>query len=222
MRNAAAAAAAANRVQVKATPANYRFKDAVSEDSRSYGSFIALPPRVDLEVIPSSSSVVPNTAPRKSFRDDLRDDLAAFHIASTPNKVLDSPAACATQPAAHRSYIPESSPIMARRTAPPSGDYLTVPGAAGDIEPSSPVLPRNFGTPVKRRTTTLAPIFDDQSISSSPPEPRPRLVFATPAKKAVPTSVPAAALESIPHNCNPTSALYQQMGWEDNFDALFK
>lgn len=218
-----AAAAASNRVQVKATPANYRFKDAVSGDTRSYSSFNLLPPKTDLEMIPSSSSVIPSTAPRKSFRDDLRDNLAAFHIASTPNKVLESPAAATrsiSQPATNHKCVPESSPIMARRTAPASHDYLTVP-AAGDIGPSSPVLPRIFETPVKQRTMTVPDTFDTQNISSTPPEPRPKLVFATPAKKTAPTSVPDVVPQSIGDVCNPTSTLYQQMGWEDDFDGLF-
>lgn len=223
-----AVAAAASKVQVKATPANYRFKDAVSGDTGSYGSFNALPPKADLDAIPSSSSCIPNTAPRKSFRDDLRDNMAAFHIASTPNKVLESPVTApggSTQLTAAYNYIAESSPIVARRTAPAPAtaprDYLTVPGAAVDAGLSSPVLPRIFETPVKQRTTTLLPTFDDQAITSTPPEPRLRLVFATPVKKAPPTSVPTAAPELTHNNRNPATALYHQMGWEDDFDALF-
>lgn len=216
--------AAANRVQVKATPANYRFKDAVSGDTRTYGSFNSLPPKRDLDVLPSSSSVVPNTAPRKNFRDDLRDDLAAFHIASTPNKIHESPAAVnrsTAQPLANHNCIPESSPIMTRKTAPASRDYLTIPSAAGDIGPSSPILPRIFETPIKKRTTTIPSTFENQNITSTPPEPQPRLVFTTPAKKAVPTSIPATVPELAGDISNSTSTLYQQMGWEDDFDALF-
>ncbi|KAJ4417095.1 hypothetical protein N0V82_006377 [Gnomoniopsis sp. IMI 355080] len=219
-----AAAAAASRVQVKATPANYRFKDAVSGDSQSYGSFKFLQAKTDLEMIPSSSSVIPSTAPRKSFRDDLRDDLAAFHIASTPNKVPESPTAASrgiTRPAANLNSIPESSPIMARRPAPTDYGCVTVPGATGDTGPSSPVLARIFETPAKQRTTTLPSTFEDQNINSTPPEPRPKLVFATPAKKTAPTSAPAPVPQPIGDVCNSTSTLYQQMGWEDDFDALF-
>lgn len=224
VRNAAAAAAAGNRVQVKATPANYRFKDAVSGDSQSYSGFKILPSNRDLEMIPSSSSVIPSTAPRKSFRDDLRDDLAAFHIASTPNKVLESPTATlrdTTKLAANQNSIPESSPIMTRRTAPAFHDNLTIPGAAGDIDPSSPVLARIFETPAKQRPATLPSTSENQHISSTPPEPRINLVFATPAKKTTPTSVPATVPQPIGDVCNSTSTLYQQMGWEDDFDALF-
>lgn len=220
-----AAAAAANRVQVKATPANYRFKDAVSGDSRSYGSFNALPPRTELDMIPSSSSVIPNTAPRKTFRDDLRDDLAEFHIASTPAAARRGAAHAARPAPIYENCIPESSPIMARRTAPPPRDYLTVPGAAGDLAPSSPVLPRIFETPVKRRATALPPTFDDGNITSTPPAPRSKIIFATPAKKAStpPTSAPVvAAPEPVEDNYNAASGnLYQQMGWEDDFGALF-
>ncbi|KAJ4394394.1 hypothetical protein N0V93_003611 [Gnomoniopsis smithogilvyi] len=219
-----AAAAAASTVQVRATPANYRFKDAVSGDSRSYSSFNFLPLKTDIETLPSSNSVIPSTAPRKSFRDDLRDDLAAFHIASTPNKVLESPAAPSrdtTRLAANHNSIPESSPIMARRNAPTPRDYLTTPGAAGDIGPSSPVLPRIFETPIKQRIATLPSTFENQNISSTPPEPRPEVIFATPAKKTAPVSVPTSVPQPIGDTSNSTSTLYQQMGWEDDFDALF-
>lgn len=218
-----AAAAAANRVQVKATPANYRFKDAVTGDTQAYGSFNSLPPKRDFDVLPSSSSVVPNTAPRKNFRDDLRNDLAAFHIASTPNKIPESPATVnrgTTQRLANHNCVPDSSPIMTRKTAAAPDDYLTVPGAAGDTGPSSPTLPRIFETPIKKRMA-FPSTFENQDISSTPPEPQPRLVFATPAKKIVPTSIPAAVPEPAGDVCYPTSTLYQQMGWEDDFDALF-
>lgn len=231
-----AAAAAANRVQVKATPANYRFKDAVNGDSQRYGSFHAQPTRPVPDVIPSSSSVVPNTLPRKQpFRDDLRDGLAAFHIASTPLAASHRGGATKSQatrpsPPPNDHCIPESSPIMARRKAPPApsrGDYMLTIPEADDLAPSSPVLPRLFETPVKRRAPTaiLRPTFDnDEGISSTPPEPRSKLVYATPAKKG-PTSAPAAApLEPEPESKsyhNTGGDLYQQMGWEDDFGALF-
>ncbi|CAN8098795.1 unnamed protein product [Discula destructiva] len=214
-----AAAAAANRVQVKATPANYRFRDAVSGGARSSNAPL---PRTTLETIPSSSSVIPNTAPRKSFRDDLRDGLAAFHIASTPAAAHKATAQAATL-LTKDNCIPESSPIMARKTvpAPPtSRDYLTVSGVAGDLAPSSPILPRIFETPVKRRMTNMPSTFDDENIRSTPPEPPSKLVFVTPVKKiSAPTSAPVAGLEN---NYNTASRdLYQHMGWEDDFDALF-
>lgn len=218
-RNAPAAA----RAQVKATPANYRFKDVVSGDARNHGSFNAPLPRVGPDIQPSSSSVIPNTAPRKPFRDDLRDDLAAFHIANTPaaaRRVM----AQAAKPRPDESCIPESSPIAARKTAPALHGYLTIPRATGDMAPSSPILPRISETPTKRHVTQLPPKFDGEIITSTPPEPRAKQVFVTPAKNAPAlTSVAVAASNSTRINYVAASRnIFQQMGCEDDdFDALF-
>lgn len=225
-----AAAAAASRIQVKATPANYRFKDAVGGNPRSYASFNAPPPRKapDLDAIPSSSTVIPDTLPRNSFRNHIGDHLDAFHVASTPAGARKATAQTAKY-VPSENCIPESSPIMARRTAPaPPRNSLSVSGAAGgDLALSSPVLPRIFETPVKRRTAALPQIFEDENISSTPPEPRSKLIFATPAKKTL-SSVPVveSPLEPEPPAQNShgiaSGNLYQQMGWEDDFDTLFK
>lgn len=233
-----AAAAAVNRVQVKATPANHRFRDAINGESHRHGNFHVPPPRPEFDVIPSSSSVVPNTAPRKQvvFRDELRDGLAAFHIASTPVAASQrggNVVAQATGPSSppNDHCIPESSPIMARWKAPPvsrRGDYMLTIPEADDLAPSSPVLPRVFETPVKRRSTTavLPSTFeDDENIGSTPPEPTAKpLVYDTPAKKDPTSALVAAPLEPEPvvSSYNNTGGdLYQQMGWEDDFDALF-
>lgn len=204
-------------MQVKATPANFRFRDAFSADSRGIDNIYPPPPRTEFDTIPSSSSIVPGTAPRKSFRDDLRDDLAAFHIASTPAKSATQFA----KPSVNYDFIPPSSPIISRKTAPAARTYPTIPEEA-EIEPSSPVLARIFETPVKQRAQ-LPPTFTDE-IGSTPPEPRPRTVlFATPAKKAL-TSAPAAPSApaertrvSTTSHTQPASTLYQQMGWDDDY-----
>lgn len=226
-------AAAANRVQVKATPANFRFRDAISADNRSYGSFNHPPPKSVFDMIPSSSSFIPATAPRNGFRDDLRNDLAAFHIASTPDKVMATPVPARasmtqlTKPPANNDSIPPSSPILLRKTANAPRDYRTI-SVEANFEPSSPILPRIFQTPVKQRQPFPATVTD-QDITSTPPESQSRpLLFATPAKKA-PTSVPAAApVDAAPaetshdNNTNdqPSSLLYQQLGWDDDYDNL--
>lgn len=229
-------AAAANKIQVKATPANFRFRDAVAADSRAIGSFHPPPPRSKLDAIPSSSSVIPATESRLGFRDDLRDDLAAFHIASTPAKVMATPALARASPTsfpkqpANDDFIPPSSPIISKKTATAPRVNFNIPGEV-DPEPSSPVLPRLFETPVKQRSRP-PPIFTDQDISSTPPEPRVGAVyFETPAKKA-PRSAPATATASITAmtgdnldnitaaNNQPAPNLYQQMGWDDDYDSL--
>lgn len=230
MRNAAAA----SNVQVKATPANFRFRDALSADSRVFGSFNPVPPRTELDMIPSSNSVIPATATRNGFRDHVRDDLASFHIASSPDKVTATPAPARaptthfSQPTAKENYYLPSSPIMSRRTVTSFRDHLTLPSDAG-IEPSSPVLPRIFETPIKQRPH-LPPTFADQNISSTPPGPRGKAVFfETPAKKALTSAPPGAAASTAPAEASTENTipydqtaptLYQQMGWDDDYDNL--
>lgn len=202
-----------SQIQVKATPANYRFKDAVSiADQRSYGSFNIPPPRTDLQAIPSSS-VIPSTAPRNG----LRDGLEAFHIASTPianklqvNAVPDS--AVASRPTISDPFAQPSSPLMSRRVAPSTQTHLNVPYI--DIPPSSPTLPRLFETPIKQKSST-ALAFVDETVTSTPPEAlHTATLFATPAKKA-PTSAPPVTEEHNKSSSKPALTIYQQLGWDD-------
>jgi DNA replication regulator SLD3 len=201
------------QVQVKATPANYRFKDAVSAyDQRSYGSFSIPPPRNHQQAIPLSS-VIPSTAPRNG----LRDGLEAFHIASTPvankfqaNIVSDS--AAPSRPNMIDPLTQPSSPLMSRRVAPNSTTYRDVPRI--DAVPSSPALPRLFATPVKQKPL-VDPAFNDDLVTSTPPAPRQAAtLFATPSKKA-PTSTPSMAGDLKEPRNKPTLTIYQQLGWDD-------
>lgn len=201
------------QIQVKATPANYRFKDAVSTlDQRSYGSFHIPAPRMELPAIPSSS-VIPSTAPRNG----LRDGLEAFHIASTPianklqaNAVADS--AAPLKSTMNDPFTQPSSPLMARRAAPNTQTHLQIPSI--DISPSSPTLPRLFATPVKQKSSANM-AFVNEIVTSTPPGPRQTAaLFVTPAKKA-PTSAPPAAEQPNEPSNKPTLTIYQQLGWDD-------
>lgn len=201
------------QIQVKATPANYRFKDAVStSDQRSYGTFNLPPPKTQLEAIPSSS-VIPSTAPRNG----LRDGLEAFHIASTPiasklqaNAVPDSAAPSRTM--MNDPFAQPSSPLLSRRAAPNTQTHLDVPSI--DISPSSPTLHRLFATPVKQKPSANA-AFVNEIVTSTPPGPRQTAtLFATPAKKA-PTSAPPAAEQPNGPSNRPALTIYQQLGWDD-------
>lgn len=202
-------------MQVKATPANFRFRDALSAESGGFGNFNPPPPGTDFDTIPSSSSVVPATAPRRTFRDDLRDGLASFHIASTPNKQATQ----FSKPSVNYDFVPPSSPIISRKPAPAARTHPAIPEEA-EAEPSSPVLARIFKTPIKQ-SAQPPPTFTDQ-IGSTPPEPRPNSVsFVTPAKMA-PTSAPTESNQvRTTSHAQPASTLYQQMGWDDDYyDAL--
>ncbi|KAL2288066.1 hypothetical protein FJTKL_04218 [Diaporthe vaccinii] len=201
------------QIQVKATPANYRFKDAVStSDQRSYGSFHIPAPRMELPAIPSSS-VIPSTAPRNG----LRDGLEAFHIASTPianklqaNTVADS--AAPLKPTLNDPFTQPSSPLMARRGAPNTQTHLEIPSI--DIFPSSPTLPRLFATPIKQKYSANIALVNEL-VTSTPPGPRQTAtLFVTPAKKA-PTSAPPAAEQPNEPSNKPALTIYQQLGWDD-------
>lgn len=201
------------QVQVKATPANYRFKDAVStSDQRGYGSFNIPPPRIQLEAIPSSS-VIPSTAPRNG----LRDGLEAFHIASTPiasklqsNAVPDS--AAPSRPTLNDPFAQPSSPLMSRRAAPDNKPYLEVPSI--DAAPSSPTLPSLFATPVKQKPPNKTAFVNDIVTSTPPAYRHTATLFATPAKKG-PTSAPPVAVGPNEFSNKPALSIYQQMGWDD-------
>lgn len=201
------------QVQVKATPANYRFKDAVSTSGqRIYGSFNIPPPRNQLEVVPSSS-VVPSTATRNGLRDGLK----AFHIASTPiaSKMQTNalPESAATLgPNMNDLSAQPSSPLMSRRAAPDTKTYLEVQSL--DAAPSSPILPRLFATPVKQRPLSNTADINDIVTSTPPALRHTATLFATPAQKA-PTSAPPLAAEPNEPSKATGLSVYQQLGWDD-------
>ncbi|GAB1311105.1 DNA replication regulator Sld3 C-terminal domain-containing protein [Madurella fahalii] len=147
-------------IQVKATPANNRFKDALATGtSRSQ-------PGPDLP--PSSASVVPSSTLPRKFANRLSNPAGnTDHVQVTPLRQTTF-----TLPALHETPadgIPSSSPIMARKAAPAAAtqqhhqrsqpQYLSVPagrfssseGWDGDI-PSSPGLAGLFETPIAPRS----------------------------------------------------------------------
>lgn len=220
-----------SNVQVKATPANNRYKDALASESRQSFSSLNLPlPNHSSDVIPSSS-FIPSTAPRNG----LRDDLAAFHIASTPTaeKIKATPARqTMTAPIQHNNnltstfFIPPSSPLQARKpqTAATS-KVFAIPGTPAtrrtEMPPSSPGTRGLFETPVKRRTTTMRDVMD----SSPPPIARKSPLPSKLAKfgpRAPPSSVvkePAPPAVAPAPESKPPRTIYQQMGWDD-YDEL--
>lgn len=148
--------APADRVQVKATPMHNRYRDAPAVQSQPA---IAFPLSRPADNVPPSSnpSVIPSTAPRRSFRDALQDDpsaaidtvgstpakpAAADRIEGTPVKktsVSETPVRQARRPEPSADTILGSSPLMAKRTAP-------VPYTGGVRN-----LKEAFKTPVKAR-----------------------------------------------------------------------
>lgn len=169
-------------VQVKATPANNRFKDAFTADNPQSQ------PAPFLDAAPSSASVIPaSTLPRK-FTDRLpAPSRPTGRVQATPVRPTSSIPATGLRPVQETPGGPgifPSSPIMARKAAPapppvfafaqPRAKNLPAPadrsgGAAGDI-PSSPGLGTLFETPVMSRSARARmDVVDDTPIKSRLP-----------------------------------------------------
>lgn len=146
-----------DRVQVKATPMHNRYRDASGVQSQPAIAFSLSRPGDDVVPPSSNPSVIPSTAPRRSFRDALQDSVspALDTVGSTPAKpaaagrveatplqggaVSVTPIRQSTRPGPSADTIPGSSPLMAKRVAP-------VP-YSGSVKNLKDV----FRTPVKAR-----------------------------------------------------------------------
>lgn len=149
-------------VQVKATPANNRFRDVLSAESRSGSAHVsatALPP--------SSAPFVPDTAPRRGTRD--------FFEAFTSSAVKETPAR--TSISAGRplgqddAVIPPSSPLMARKSTGQHSlhvaDSPTRSRPRVDRSPSPGV--RVHDTPVKASRLFMRSSNGDDEKLATPP-----------------------------------------------------
>lgn len=179
----------ASAVQVKATPANNRFKDVLAAEQ----SPSQLSPFLDIP--PSSASVVPASTVARKFTNRLGTTQPADRAHTTPARPAASstPSIPATglRPMQHGGIAP-SSPLMARKAAPPlfaqaqqhqqqqqqpRSHYLSVPPRRADVEmlPSSPGLDALFETPVAPRGGGVggrrerADLVDDTPIRSRLP-----------------------------------------------------
>lgn len=171
-------------VQVKATPANNRFKDAFAADKAQSQ------PTPFHDAAPSSASVIPaSTLPRK-FANRIpapTRPATGGRVQATPVRPTSTSSIPATglRPVQETPGIFPSSPIMARKAAPaplpppvfalaqPRSKNLPVPAAdrfgAGDI-PSSPGLGTLFETPVMSRSARgRMDVVDDTPIKSRLP-----------------------------------------------------
>ncbi|KAK4242368.1 DNA replication regulator SLD3-domain-containing protein [Achaetomium macrosporum] len=179
-------------IQVKATPANNRYKDALAaEASKSQ-------PTPFLDLPPSSASVVPaSTLPRK-FADRLGEpQRPADRVQVTPARRNSQSSIPATglRPVQEETPgpggIPASSPLMARKAAPqppsapafapaqPRSHYLSVSAAAGrfssgvDVPSSPPDFRGLFETPIPAARTgqnrSAMAMVDDTPIKSRLP-----------------------------------------------------
>ncbi|KAG7119198.1 hypothetical protein HYQ45_015228 [Verticillium longisporum] len=172
-------------VQVKATPANNRFRDALAEAGGS-----AKMPAMSMP--PSSASMIPSTAQRRSTA-DFFGSFSSSAVKATPSR----PRASAPLGAPHdEPSIPPSSPLMARK---PARQQLAVPAATPArprpraMRSPSPIGAHVFDTPVEAATSFSLP--EDE-------------IAATPVMK---TAAPAE---------KKASSIYEKLGWDDDFDDL--
>jgi DNA replication regulator SLD3 len=142
-------------VQVKATPANNRFRDVLATGARS------LQTEAGFDAIPSSSSMIPSSTMPRKFANMI-------DRSSTPTAQKDSIEATPLKPQAPPTLVePLSSPIMARKAAPSAGSrHLTV-APFSDL-PSSPCLPTLFETPIQSRLANPTTINDTPIRSRLP------------------------------------------------------
>ncbi|SPQ18863.1 8f4586e2-0664-49bf-884a-de2f2ffa8fd7 [Thermothielavioides terrestris] len=221
----------ASLVQVKATPANNRYKDVLAaETSKSQ-------PLPSLDIPPSSASVVPaSTQPRKFAHRLSHHTQPAECVNATPVRPTSSiPTSGLRQQVQETpgARILPSSPVMARKAAPPppppapaffappaaqprGAQHLSVPGAAAANAnaPSSPGLDALFETPVAPRSAK---------------ESRLDMVDDTPIRPRLPLAV--AGDGGIDGDENGTGGgggdgmtIYQRLGWDttdlDDIDDL--
>ncbi|KAK4232264.1 DNA replication regulator SLD3-domain-containing protein [Podospora fimiseda] len=220
-------------VQVKATPANNRFRDAIGgEKGRSQQ------PIFSLESIPSSA-VVPASTLHGRFTDALATSSVitittttkisstetAGTIQATPAKAVRHNAlqAIMESPAA----IPDSSPIMARKAGPVSRpSFLSIPrnkNSCFDL-PSSPGLPELFETPI-------APKIGKKTLILQTPI-KSRLpnagagggisgIMGTMTSRKEPdtfkkTTTTTAAVSVVEKENDDPVSIYARLGWDDD------
>ncbi|KAL0936572.1 uncharacterized protein CTRU02_208787 [Colletotrichum truncatum] len=183
-------------VQVKVTPANHRFRDALAEDSKGASS-LSIPMS---SIPPSSASRIPSTGPRRGHIDIL---------GTTPSSAIQATPVKRSAPVEGPSpddepAIPPSSPLMMRK--PARSQHLSVSRSVilERYEPMRSPSP-DVGlpaTPCKQRTRDVmtdevaaTPMATRAHIPSSPPQP------------------------SQPPQEKPKS-IYERLGWDDDFDDL--
>ncbi|KAK0618549.1 DNA replication regulator SLD3-domain-containing protein [Bombardia bombarda] len=152
-------------VQVKATPANNRFKDVLGTESQ-LAKLDQLAEEAT-EFPPSASSVVlASSAPRSRFSNIFTASSATMRsqqnkVQATPTRMSSLPTPTFQVPQENLNF-PPSSPVVSRKAAfISSGQNLSVPASDGsskgssrlDMLPSSPGLTGLFETPVNARSS---------------------------------------------------------------------
>ncbi|KAF9870023.1 hypothetical protein CkaCkLH20_12503 [Colletotrichum karsti] len=177
-------------VQVKVTPANHRFRDALAAEPKASSSDV-----IPMSSIPpSSASRIPSTGPRRGHVDIVgHTPSSAIQVTPVKRSGRFGGPSPDNEPA-----IPPSSPLMMRK----------------------PAITQQFSVPasvVRERPQPARSVSPDVGLPATPCKQRTRdtigdEVAATPMAKATPPPPP-------PPQAKPKS-IYEQLGWDDDFDDL--
>jgi len=160
--------ATAPAIQVKATPANNRFRDVIAAESKAQLMSILQEEEVvkdehveDEDRIPASSSVVPSSAaPRRVATRFLRPSPAVSATPVAGRKLVQATPVRTSKPAPATVVEPPLSPVLARKAvtrkqsfhpALPSSSTL-VGSSSPDRKPMPPAAVGIFETPLKPRS----------------------------------------------------------------------
>ncbi|OAA37227.1 DNA replication regulator Sld3 [Metarhizium rileyi] len=183
--------AQASSIQIKATPANNRFRNVLAADTASFAD-ISLEGTEDF--IPPSSSVghlIPSTGHRHSHRNALADSASPDTNLVGGTSARASPQASFIKRMAHGGpAIPLSSPLMSRTTRTKVVEAMESQYTAGNSMP--------FGTLTKQQ---------------------PEDIMATPVKKHVSKLdffQSPVLMKGI--NSQKTVSIYEKLGWDYDFD----
>ncbi|OIW34758.1 hypothetical protein CONLIGDRAFT_626807 [Coniochaeta ligniaria NRRL 30616] len=224
---------AARAIQVKATPANNRFKDVIVDESKAQLLRALREEEVvkdehmdDEDRIPASSSVVPSSAAPRRVADIFHYSSPAVHATPVAGSKLvqATPARPAQAPLEPDANLP-LSPVLARKAAiQRQSAHLAVSSSATLVGSSS--APRGkvgmaaggiFETPLKPRSAMgeiCTPVRPLRLVPGS------RAVASTPELKRVEVikEQPEQQREGALKTEHQPVSIYQQLGWDDDYD----
>ncbi|KAM7209306.1 DNA replication regulator SLD3 domain containing protein [Naviculisporaceae sp. PSN 640] len=207
----------ASNVQVKATPANNRFKDALAAES-NLGVLDE-----EAEVIPPSSVIPASSAPTRRFANMLASSkdggdpklpTFSFEIQATPTRKPAASLLTVSGPGEQQHHNLASSPLMSRKAAPSvqaesrarlgneaKKDTLKPPPAQTGFLPSSPGLTGLFETPIQARLSkdnSNRMIMTRPTIAETPVKPRFNLAASAVATRKENGNASSTVLGAMP------------------------
>ncbi|ORY62094.1 DNA replication regulator SLD3-domain-containing protein [Pseudomassariella vexata] len=208
---------------IKATPVGVRFRDALAGDAHNQPNFgIRHRKSTETDHMPSSSSIIPSSAPRKRNRDEASIEespelpaskRSSGYVAATPAKPsirLDALSVSGIDD----GLVLASSPVLSRKAS--QSNFLTVPGSSlrhrdSGIEiPSSPPRVSYAETPVKKPS-----VGGFGSLEG--------YITVTPVKKRNVDHGTAASLVSDGTQVNEgmmKMSIFERRGWDEDPDDL--